>query len=87
MESNLTVLLVYEPAGGKPVALARTESRKLLICVAAAAISEAQARAELLRQADNVLGEVEREEAIRLERVLNLLVPELGRTIAIGDQT
>jgi hypothetical protein len=50
----------------------------LLVRVAEAAINEAQARAELLSQADNILGEVEREEANRLQRVLNLLVPELS---------
>lgn len=79
MEKSLTVFLVYEPTGGSPVTVARVGSRGLLIHVAKAAITEAQARAELFTEADQVLGDVEREEAIRLERVLKMLVPELNR--------
>ena len=42
-----------------------------------AAVQEAQARVELLAAADELLGEVEREEAFRLRRVLELLIPAL----------
>jgi hypothetical protein len=79
VSSNISVLLVYESSYGRPVAVARSDSRNLLVRVAAAAIDEAQARAELLRQADQTLGEIEREEAIRLEKVLGMLIPELGQ--------
>jgi hypothetical protein len=43
-----------------------------------AAIDQAQARAELLRQTDLTLGEMQREEVIRLEKVLGILMPELN---------
>lgn len=79
MEKSLAVFLVYEPAGGSPVTVARVGSRGLLIHVAEAAITEAQARAELFREADQVLGDVEREEAARIEGVLKMLVPELNQ--------
>jgi hypothetical protein len=81
MEKSLTVFLVYEPPDGRPVTVARIGGRGLLINVAEAAITEAQARAELLRDADQVLGDVEREEAARLERVLKMFVPELNRMV------
>ncbi len=77
MDNNLSVLLVYQPSGAKPVAVARVDRRSLLLKVAATAIAEAQARAELVKAADLVLGAVEREEAQRIIRVLNLLIPEL----------
>lgn len=79
MEKSLTVFLVYETPGGSPVTVARVGSRGLVAHVAEAAITEAQARAELFREADQVLGDVEREEATRLERVLKMFVPELNQ--------
>jgi hypothetical protein len=79
MEKSLAVFLVYEPTRGSPVTVARVVSRGLLMHVAEVAITEAQARAELFREADNALGEVECKEAARLERALKLLVPELNR--------
>jgi len=80
VENGLTVLTVYSPQDGSVVTVARVSSRGVLIRVAEAAIAEAQARAELFREADEVLGGVEREEVTRLERVLKIFVPELNRT-------
>jgi metallophosphoesterase superfamily enzyme len=80
MEKQLSILLVYEPAGKKPVAVARIDSTRILLRVAEAAIGEAQARAVLFGDVDQVLGDVEREEAKRLKNVLHYLLPELGRS-------
>jgi hypothetical protein len=78
IETSLAVLLVYAPQGGKPVTVARVSRRNVVVQVAEAAIAEAQVRAELFRETDEVLGGVEREEVIRLERVLKMFVPELS---------
>ncbi len=77
IETSLAVLLVYAPQGGRPVTVARVSSRNVVVQVAEAAIAEAQVRAELFRETDEVLGGVEREEVIRLERVLKIFMPEL----------
>ena len=79
MPRNVSVVLVYEPAGGRPLAVARVDNLALLLKIAQAAIGEAQARAELMARADDVLGEMQFEEVNRLKRVLTLLVPELCR--------
>jgi hypothetical protein len=79
VQESLSVLLVYESVEGRSIAIARVDNRSLLLRVAEMAVGEAQARAELLKSADTVLGAVEREEADRLERVLTFLVPELGQ--------
>jgi len=70
-------LLVYEPAGGRPLTVARVADRRMLLDAAQQAILAAEQRADELATADRVLGEVERAEAGRLRRVLSLLVPEL----------
>jgi hypothetical protein len=77
METKVGILLVYEPSGKRPIAVARVENTALLLCVAEAAIAEAEARATLSAEVDKILGEVEREEAKRLDTVLHFLIPEL----------
>ena len=78
MAPEVSVVLVYDSPTGKPIMLARSDDRRLLVRVAMTAIGEAQARAEIFKQTDETLGTIEREEAIRLERLLNRLVPELA---------
>jgi len=58
---SITIMLVYEPATSHqgPVPLARIDNPKLALIVARSAISEAEARAERLSDADEFLGEVE----------------------------
>jgi two-component sensor histidine kinase len=75
----ISIMLLYEPpvAKGKPVPVARVANQDLIEAVARAAVQEAQARVESLTAADELLGEVEREEAFRLRRVLELLIPAL----------
>jgi hypothetical protein len=80
MEKQVSILLVYEAAGKKPVAVARVDSTRLLLRVAEEAIGEAEARAVLFGDVDRVLGDLEREEAKRLKNVLHYLLPELKLT-------
>lgn len=84
MTGNVSLLLVYEPAGGRPFTVARVEDRCMLLNAAQLAILAAEQRAEELAAADCVLGEVERAEAGRLRKVLSLLVPELKATVGTG---
>jgi hypothetical protein len=89
MTGRVSLLLVYEPAGGRPLTVARVDDRRILLDAAQRAISEAQQRAEELSSADCVLGEVERAEAGRLRTVLGLFVPELrsgAALLSIGVQ-
>ncbi len=76
MTGNVSLLLVYEPTGGRPLTVARVDDRAMLRDAAQLAISAADKRAEDLAAADRVLGELERAEAARLRKVLGLLVPE-----------
>lgn len=78
MPGNVSLLLVYEPAGGRPLTVARVHDRRMLLDAAQLAILAAEQRAEELAAADRVLGEVEQAEAVRLRKVLSLLVPELN---------
>ncbi len=77
MAANVSLLLVYEPTGGRPFTVARVEDRRIVLGAAQFAIVAAEQKAEEFAAADHVLGEVERAEAGRLRRVLSLLVPEL----------
>jgi hypothetical protein len=83
MSGNVTLLLVYESAGGRPLTVARVQDRRILLDAAHFAIMAADQRAEELAAADRVLGEVERAEAGRLRKVLTLLVPDLK----VGEDT
>lgn len=76
---NVALLLMYEPttAKGRPVPVARVEDKKLVLEVARAAVRESQERADVMASADELLGEVEHEEAGRLLRTLEILVPEM----------
>ncbi len=80
MNGNVSLLLVYEPVGGRPLTVARVADSRMLVDAARAAILAAEQRAEDLATADRVLGELERAEAGRLRKVLSLLVPELKAT-------
>lgn len=76
---KVALLLLYEPttAQGRPVPVARVADQRIILEVARAAVLEAQKRADSLAAADELLGEVEREEVARLRRVLELLIPAL----------
>ena len=74
---TIALMLVYEPPTSKrgPVPLARVDNPDLTLKVAESAISEAEAWALELSQADEFLGEAEHAEVQRLRRVLSLLIP------------
>jgi hypothetical protein len=76
---NIALVLLYEPATAKsrPVPVARVADARLILEVARAAVLEAQARADFLAAADDLLGEVERAEVARLQHVLEFLLPAL----------
>lgn len=76
---TVSLVLLYEPvsATGRPVPVARVADPRLILEVAEIAVHEAQARADALAGADDLLGEVEQEEATRLRRVLEILIPAL----------
>ena len=76
--SKTSVHLIYESGLGRPLTAARVDDRRLVKEVAAAAIREAYQQAETVGCVDQFVGEVQREEAARLERVLRKLVPELS---------
>ena len=77
MAGSVSLLLVYEPSGGRPLTVARVADPRMLVDAAHMAILAAEQRAAELAEADRVLGEVERAEAGRLRKVLTLLIPEL----------
>ncbi len=76
---DLALVLVYEPptAKGRPVPIARITDQTLMVRAARSALGEAQAKANALARADELLGEVERAEVKRLQEVLILLIPGL----------
>jgi hypothetical protein len=87
MTGNVSLLLVYEPVGGRPLTVARVADSRMLVDAACAAILAAEQRAAELATADSLLGELERAEAGRLRTVLSLLIPGLkARAVAPGVQ-
>jgi hypothetical protein len=87
MPGIVSLLLVYEPSGGRPLTVARVEDSRMLVDAALVAILAAEQRAAELATADSLLGELERAEAGRLRTVLGLLIPGLkARAVAPGVQ-
>ena len=78
---DISLALVFEPRGnaeGGPVLIARLDDPSLIVRAARAAIGAAQRRAAELRGVDELVGEIEAAEAVRLKALLALLVPGLG---------
>ncbi len=75
---DVSLRIVYESEGaGKALTAAKVTNQRLLIEAATAAVAEAYERAEAVAEVDSFLGDVHREEADRLARVLGMLIPEL----------
>lgn len=75
---SVALYIVCEPKdAGKPLALARIEDRRTLVAAARVAVFEAEARARDSETCDEVLGELQREEACRLRNSLERLIPDL----------
>ena len=75
---TLELAIVYSPAKGRTLSIARIEDPELLRVAALAAVRETQARAAELSESDTVLGLVEAEEAAKLQRTLAMLIPGLS---------
>ncbi len=74
MAQQLVLYVAYEPAQGRPVGLARLTDRDLLSKAAETAISDARRRAEVAAAQDPILGQIQADEACRLERYLRQFV-------------
>jgi len=75
---NVSLHIIYEGDVGRPLTAAKTHHRDLIAQAANAAIQEARERAESIGEVDAFLGEVQREEVERLQRVLRTMIPELN---------
>jgi hypothetical protein len=71
---KFTLAILYAPEGRRPLSIARVNDRALLALVAKQAILEAEATADELMESDPALGTLQLEEAIKLRRVLTLLL-------------
>jgi hypothetical protein len=76
--SKVSLNLTYHTPAGK-LSVAEISDTSLLKRVARIAIKEAHASAEEMAAIDAVIGSVRFEEAMRLARVLALLIPDLTR--------
>jgi hypothetical protein len=68
--------LIYEPDSGRPLTVVQVDDPRLITAVAEAAIAKAEERAQLLADADALLGALHREEVERLRRVLGILMSD-----------
>ena len=78
MNGNLTLFLVYEPATGKPLAVARVDDRPMVFEAARAAINKLERRVKGVTEGggDEIVRALELEEVNRLRRVLALVLPQ-----------
>ena len=77
----LSLAIIYRRSpDGRPLSVATIQNRSILAHAAAEAIQEAFAKADELAEKDHVLGQIQREEADKLKRVLSALVgiPDAG---------
>ena len=74
---NISLHIIYESDVGRPLTAAKTSDRKLLRQVAETVTREAFERAESVKKIDVFLGSVQEEEAKRLQKVLQTMIPEL----------
>jgi hypothetical protein len=75
--SNVAIHLTIEPGSGRPVSLARVSDPAILRQVARAAIHAAHQKAAEDFFRDMTLGQIRSEDATRLERYLEKLIPGL----------
>ena len=75
---NVSLHLIYESGIGRPLTAAKIHDQELIKEAAKAAINDAFERAKMVAGEDAFLGDVQREEAERLQRVLQIMVPELN---------
>jgi hypothetical protein len=78
---DIALVLLFEPRTNRenPVMIARVDDPSLIAQAAAAAIGAAQRRADEMGRVDELIGEAEAAEVVRLKALLSMLVPGLGR--------
>jgi hypothetical protein len=81
--ATVGLYITLEPENGEPVTLARVRKRALLIEAAGEALLQAEQLAERMAVEDALLGELQRDEAGRLRRALELILPELRAAGAV----
>lgn len=69
--------IVYEGNAGRPLTAAKVTNRELLKLAGIEAVKEAFDRASMMAESDGLLGNMQKWEAERLKRVLQLLIPAL----------
>jgi hypothetical protein len=74
----IRLCILYERKGGPPLSLVKINDANLLSVAARVAIREADEAATELSEIDTVLAQLQVEEATKLRRVLDFLLP--GRT-------
>jgi hypothetical protein len=83
--SRLGLYITFEPELGKPVTLAKVSDRGLLKDAALRALSAAEDLISEVEAQDEILGELQRQEACRLRNALELVLPELrSRSLPAG---
>ena len=76
--ASVNLYITFEPERGKAVTVARVRDRSLLLDAAERAILEAESDAEALVTEDEILSELQRQDAARLRRALQLIIPEMA---------
>lgn len=77
-DMGISLAIIYDGHGGRPLRLARVRDRLLLRAVAAAAIAEAEQAASDLGLRDNTLAQVQLGEVSKLRQILQPLVASAG---------
>lgn len=75
---NISLHIIYESEIGRSLTAAKIHDRNLIKETAKAAINDAFKRAKMIADQDAFLGDVQTEEAERLQRVLQIMIPELN---------
>jgi hypothetical protein len=75
---NISLHIVYQGPAGTPLTAAETKNRDLIRQAAKTTIREAFDSARLAGESDKFVGEVRKEGAERLKRVLKVMIPELN---------
>jgi hypothetical protein len=83
---NISLHVVYEGDIGRPLTAAKTQDRELIKLAAKTVIYEAFKRAKKISESDKFLGDVQKEEAERLRKVLGIMIPDLANEEFIDDR-
>ncbi len=73
---DVALVVTYEPAGGRPVGIVRIEDRALVLGAIRRVLARAESRAA--RGGDEMVANLQRENAARLRHSLEMVLPELA---------